>query len=173
MPAGMADALHLRSSRAAACFCLCVSHKWCLLYCRRSPTTCVAVRTLLASTYAMLRATCAGPLRVRMRRQLWYALTPRAPAMLHCTWLPAAMRGHHQHECRAHIARVLLCTAMQAPYVLPLARGMLTTALFDREVNCRRAASAAFQENVGRQGHDNFPNGIDILTVADYFTLGS
>jgi len=38
---------------------------------------------------------------------------------------------------------------------------------------CRRAASAAFQENVGRQGHDNFPNGIDILTAADYYTLVS
>lgn len=34
-------------------------------------------------------------------------------------------------------------------------------------------ASAAFQENVGRQGHDNFPHGIDILTAADYFTLGN
>ena len=35
-----------------------------------------------------------------------------------------------------------------------------------------RAAAAAFQENVGRQGHANFPHGIEILTTADYFTLG-
>ena len=30
---------------------------------------------------------------------------------------------------------------------------------------------AAFQENVGRQG--TFPHGIDILTMADYFAVGS
>lgn len=59
------------------------------------------------------------------------------------------------------------------PYVLELAKGMIVTAIFDREVNCRRAASAAFQECVGRQGHANFPHGIDILTQADYFTLGN
>ena len=39
------------------------------------------------------------------------------------------------------------------------------------QVNCRRAASAAFQEIVGRQGE--FPHGIDILTAADYFSLSS
>jgi len=57
------------------------------------------------------------------------------------------------------------------PYVADIASGLLTVTVFDREVNCRRAASAAFQENVGRQG--TFPHGIDILTVADYFAVGS
>jgi hypothetical protein len=52
-----------------------------------------------------------------------------------------------------------------------LARHLIIVALFDREVNCRRAASAAFQEHVGRQG--SFPHGIEILTEADYFTLGN
>ena len=52
-----------------------------------------------------------------------------------------------------------------------IARSLVNVAIFDREVQCRRAASAAFQENVGRQG--TFPHGIDILTEADYFAVGS
>mmetsp|Transcript_4041 Transcript_4041/g.3867 ORF Transcript_4041/g.3867 Transcript_4041/m.3867 type:complete len:1193 (-) Transcript_4041:55-3633(-) len=52
-----------------------------------------------------------------------------------------------------------------------LARHLLLVCLFDREINCRRAASAAFQEHVGRQG--SFAHGIEILTEADYFTLGN
>jgi len=55
-------------------------------------------------------------------------------------------------------------------YMLKLAQNLLIVSVFDREVNCRRAAAAAFQEHVGRQG--TFPHGIDILTEADYFTLG-
>ena len=47
----------------------------------------------------------------------------------------------------------------------------MVVTVFDREVLCRRAASAAFQENVGRQG--TFPHGIEILTAADYFTVRS
>lgn len=39
------------------------------------------------------------------------------------------------------------------------------------QVNCRRAAAAAFQEAVGRQ--DSYPHGIDILTAADYFSLST
>ncbi|XP_068671771.1 tubulin-specific chaperone D-like isoform X2 [Montipora foliosa] len=57
------------------------------------------------------------------------------------------------------------------PHVHEIASSLVTAALFDREVNCRRAASAAFQENVGRQG--TFPHGIDILTLADYYAVGN
>ncbi|CAK9822126.1 Tubulin-specific chaperone D [Anthophora retusa] len=56
------------------------------------------------------------------------------------------------------------------PYVKEIAATLVVATCFDREINCRRAASAAFQENVGRQG--NFPHGIEILTIADYFEVG-
>lgn len=57
------------------------------------------------------------------------------------------------------------------PYVHTLSTQLIVESLFDREVNCRRAASATFQECVGRQG--TFPHGIEILTEADYFTLSN
>ncbi|XP_056409176.1 tubulin-specific chaperone D isoform X2 [Hyla sarda] len=60
---------------------------------------------------------------------------------------------------------------MMKPYVNNIACGLIIAAIFDRDVNCRRAASAAFQENVGRQG--TFPHGIEILTTADYFAVGN
>ena len=68
---------------------------------------------------------------------------------------------------RAYSAEVL------RPYIPSLAEAIVLASLFDREVNCRRAASAAFQECVGRQGADNFKHGIDVLQAADYFSLGN
>lgn len=90
-------------------------------------------------------------------------------------------RGAHSVGTHVRDAACYVCwafaraytPAVMAPHVRALARGMLVCAVFDREVNVRRAASAAFQENVGRQGHENFPYGITILTAADYFTLGN
>jgi hypothetical protein len=63
--------------------------------------------------------------------------------------------------------------AVLRPYLAELSESIVLTSLFDRQVNCRRAASAAFQEAVGRQGAQNFPHGIAILTRADYFSLGN
>ncbi|KAH9638460.1 hypothetical protein HF086_016785 [Spodoptera exigua] len=60
--------------------------------------------------------------------------------------------------------------AALAPYANPLAFALISTACFDREINCRRAASAAYQENVGR--HGMFPHGIDVLTTADFQSVG-
>uniref|UniRef100_A0A8B9FPV8 Tubulin-specific chaperone D n=1 Tax=Amazona collaria TaxID=241587 RepID=A0A8B9FPV8_9PSIT len=57
------------------------------------------------------------------------------------------------------------------PFINQISSALIIAAVFDRDVNCRRAASAAFQENVGRQG--TFPHGIDILTAADYFAVGN
>ncbi|EHB09375.1 Tubulin-specific chaperone D [Heterocephalus glaber] len=56
-------------------------------------------------------------------------------------------------------------------FVAAIASALVIASVFDRNVNCRRAASAAFQENVGRQG--TFPHGIDIVTTADYFAVGN
>ncbi|KAA0174646.1 hypothetical protein FNF27_03769 [Cafeteria roenbergensis] len=84
--------------------------------------------------------------------------------------------GSHVRDAACYVcwafARAYSPSVMR-PWVRPLAAALLCVALFDREVNCRRAAAAAFQESVGRQGADNFPHGIAILTAADYFSLGN
>ncbi|KAF8655488.1 hypothetical protein AX16_003046 [Volvariella volvacea WC 439] len=50
-----------------------------------------------------------------------------------------------------------------------LARRLVTVALYDREIHIRRAASAAFQEHVGRTGF--FPHGIDVLRKTDFYAV--
>uniref|UniRef100_A0A3Q1CSU8 Tubulin-specific chaperone D n=1 Tax=Amphiprion ocellaris TaxID=80972 RepID=A0A3Q1CSU8_AMPOC len=65
---------------------------------------------------------------------------------------------------------IIIYTLCSILFVYPCS-ALLITAVFDRNVNCRRAASAAFQENVGRQG--TFPYGIEILTAADYYAVGN
>ncbi|KAI0822273.1 TBCD protein [Trametes gibbosa] len=56
------------------------------------------------------------------------------------------------------------------PHALELARHLVTVAVFDREIHIRRAASAAFQEYVGRTSL--FPHGIDVLRKTDFYAVG-
>ncbi|KAM7476319.1 hypothetical protein LguiB_023562 [Lonicera macranthoides] len=88
-------------------------------------------------------------------------------------------RGPHSVGSHVRDAAAYVCWAFGRAYshtdmkkiLEELAPHLLTIACYDREVNCRRAAAAAFQENVGRQG--NYPHGIDIVNTADYFALSS
>ncbi|KAN0063038.1 hypothetical protein ACQY0O_004201 [Thecaphora frezii] len=64
---------------------------------------------------------------------------------------------------RAHDADVI------RPYALSLAQKLVAVATLDREVSIRRAASAAFQECVGRL--DLFPNGIDVIRITDFYAV--
>ncbi|XP_023729243.1 tubulin-folding cofactor D [Lactuca sativa] len=88
-------------------------------------------------------------------------------------------RGPHSIGSHIRDAAAYVCWAFGRAYshtdmkgiLDQLAPHLLIIACYDREVNCRRAAAAAFQENVGRQG--NYPHGIDIVNTADYFALSS
>ncbi|KAF7978518.1 hypothetical protein HWV62_45689 [Athelia sp. TMB] len=55
------------------------------------------------------------------------------------------------------------------PHVTNLAQILATVSLYDREIHIRRAASAAFQEHVGRMGL--FPHGIDVLRKTDFYAV--
>lgn len=69
---------------------------------------------------------------------------------------------------RAYTPRVL------APHLDQLIENILSAAIFDREVHVRRAAGAALQENIGRQGFQAFgTKGIRLTQAVDYFGLGS
>ncbi|CAN6460921.1 unnamed protein product [Victoria cruziana] len=88
-------------------------------------------------------------------------------------------KGPHSIGSHVRDAAAYVCWAFGRAYfhadmksvLESLAPHLLAIACYDREVNCRRAAAAAFQENVGRQG--DFPHGIDIINEADYFSLSS
>ncbi|KAK9767248.1 hypothetical protein K7432_003080 [Basidiobolus ranarum] len=88
-------------------------------------------------------------------------------------------RGSHSIGAHVRDAACYVCWSFArayAPEVLKplakdLANNLAAVCVFDREVNVRRASSAAFQENVGRQ--ISFPHGIAVLTAADYFSVGN
>ncbi|KAJ1773021.1 hypothetical protein LPJ74_000972 [Coemansia sp. RSA 1843] len=64
-----------------------------------------------------------------------------------------------------------LSKAVFAELSTDMATALISVATFDREPNVRRAASAAYQEHVGR--HSLFPHGISVLQLADFFSVGT
>ena len=56
-------------------------------------------------------------------------------------------------------------------YVQKLAPTLICVTCFDREVNCRRAASASIQEMVGRT--QVFPHGLEVLILTDFHSLAN
>ncbi|KIK93339.1 hypothetical protein PAXRUDRAFT_145292 [Paxillus rubicundulus Ve08.2h10] len=56
-----------------------------------------------------------------------------------------------------------------SPHAAKLGQSLVAISLFDRDVSIRRAASAAFQEHVGRMGL--FAHGIDVLRKTDFYSV--
>ena len=82
--------------------------------------------------------------------------------------------GSHVRDAACYvcwsIARAYNTEDVQA-YVPQLGVALVLTACMDREVNVRRAASAAFQECVGRLG--TLPDGIALVQLLDFFALST
>ncbi|KYQ91012.1 tubulin folding cofactor D [Tieghemostelium lacteum] len=83
--------------------------------------------------------------------------------------------GSHVRDSACYLAWALARTyhsTILHKYSVDVAQNLVVVSLFDREINCRKSASAAFQETVGRH-QGNIPNGIDIVTIADFFSVGN
>jgi HEAT repeat protein len=55
--------------------------------------------------------------------------------------------------------------------VVKVVPSLLITALFDRDINLRRAAAAALQELLGRTGSTIFPSGLSIISIVDFWSV--
>lgn len=101
------------------------------------------------------------------------ALDKSALALVYERRQGAASVGEHVRDAGAFIAWALArcCTGLTADMLeRKLAQPLVKAAALDREVHCRRAAAAAFQECAGRVG---MPKGMAVIAVADYVSVGA
>ncbi|EGG21632.1 tubulin folding cofactor D [Cavenderia fasciculata] len=84
--------------------------------------------------------------------------------------------GSYVRDAACYVAWALARTyqpSVLEPFSSQLASNLLVVSMFDREINCRKSASAAFQELVGRLGGMTIPHGIDIVQIVDYQAVGN
>ena len=118
--------------------------------------------------------------------RLPFAAEKTAAALLYDVRRGSHSVGAHVRDAAAYVcwsfARAYSKSDFQGVFLGSLATPLLVTSCFDREVNVRRAASAAFQECIGRLGGgggivgkhgEEDVTGIDIVQKCDYFTIGS
>lgn len=82
--------------------------------------------------------------------------------------------GAHVRESACYVFWAMARTyedSLLEPYISSISIQLLRTILFDRELQCRRAASATFQELIGRQGTFTEED-IKIMTTVDYQNVG-
>ncbi|EGC31893.1 hypothetical protein DICPUDRAFT_156207 [Dictyostelium purpureum] len=83
--------------------------------------------------------------------------------------------GSHVRDSACYLCWALARTyhnSILSPFLLTICQNLVVTSIYDREINCRKSASAAYQEMVGR--HQGLvPHGIDIVTTADFFAVGN
>ncbi|KAF7456300.1 Tubulin-specific chaperone D [Cryptosporidium felis] len=59
------------------------------------------------------------------------------------------------------------------PHSNKIISSIIPLTVFDPNINGRRSSCAALQELIGRQGGENVPFGISIITIADFFSISS
>ena len=108
-----------------------------------------------------------------------YPLDPRVALELALPALEAAgIGGVASWQFRDGGCYILWALARSIPsanlldqVLMPSISALLTVCLFDREINCRRAAAAALQELIGRVGTVRFPVGLQLLQVIDFWAV--
>ena len=82
--------------------------------------------------------------------------------------------GAHVREAACYVIWAMARTYDDhhlGPYVSKLSINLMCTIVFDRELQCRRAASATFQELIGRQGAFD-QEALGLLSNVDYQNVG-
>lgn len=83
--------------------------------------------------------------------------------------------GTHVRDAACYVMwSVLRCytTDVLEQFSVFISSTLLVVSMFDREISVRRAASAAFQEGVGRHPDAIFAHGLSIITIADFVSVG-
>ena len=121
---------------------------------------------------------CLAVAELARRGLLLPARLPEATPLVATALAYDVRRGAHSVGSHVRDAAAYCCWAfarayapdIMADHIRALAPPLIVAACLDRELHCRRAAAAAYQECVGRLR--NVPDGLALVRVVDYFAVG-